>query len=259
MQDLVITLIQSRLSWEDRSANLDHLGKKIAALAEQTDLIILPEMFTTGFSMAPENIYEEEGGPAIDWMRNQAVLKNAVVCGSMIFKEKGSFYNRLVWMRPDGTHSTYDKRHLFRMADEHMHYTQGSKRLIEELKGWKIFPLICYDLRFPVWSRRITGNDYDCLIYIANWPERRNLHWKVLLQARAIENQSYCIGVNRVGEDGNGISHSGDSSVFGPRGELIYSKEHEENVAVVTLSKQELIAYRKAFPADRDADGFTID
>ncbi|MBA3706782.1 MAG: amidohydrolase, partial [Bacteroidetes bacterium] len=215
--DLKITIIQSNLHWENKEKNLEMFSKKIAAITDATDLIVLPEMFTTGFSMNPKKFAEIMSGPTIEWLKQKAREKKCVITGSFIAEENGNYFNRLVWMNSDGTYNTYDKRHLFRMADEHNHYNFGKSKLVVELKGWKICPLVCYDLRFPVWSRNVKS-EYDVLIYVANWPERRNHHWRTLLLARAIENQCYSIGVNRIGADGNSIAHSGDSTVIDPRG-----------------------------------------
>jgi predicted amidohydrolase len=256
MPDLNITLIQSELHWENVEANLAMFANKIAAFKEQTDLILLPEMFSTGFSMKPEKLAEEMNGSAIEWMKKQAKEKNAVICGSLIIKEQGKYYNRLIWMRPDGAFSVYDKRHLFRMGEENNHYSAGSSKITEEIKGWKILPLVCYDLRFPVWSRN--SDNYDLLLYVANWPERRNHAWKSLLIARAIENQSYVLGLNRVGNDGNNIYYSGDSSVINFKGEIIFQEANNELVKSFTLKKEPLEEYRKEFPVLMDRDEFEL-
>lgn len=269
MNDLKITIIQSALHWENKEMNLQMFSQKINDITESTDLIVLPEMFTTGFSMTPEKFAEPMEGSTVNWMKEKAKEKNCVIAGSFIYEEKGNFFNRLAWVNPDGSYSTYDKRHLFRMANEDGHYSAGQKKLIIELKGWKICPMVCYDLRFPVWSRNrlITSSEtditsryeYDLLIYVANWPEVRSYPWKTLLLARAIENQSFVVGLNRVGNDGNKIYHSGDSAVINARGEKISKTEaHEESTETVTLSYSELIAFRKTFPAILDADAFEI-
>jgi omega-amidase len=203
MNDLKITLIQSNLFWENKVKNLEQFSHKIDAISEATDLIVLPEMFTTGFSMSPEKLAENVNGETVKWMKATAHKKNCVVTGSFICEEGGNYFNRLLWVNADGTYSKYDKRHLFSMGDENNHYATGEEKLIVKLKGWKICPLICYDLRFPVWARNTKEASYDVLIYVANWPERRSYPWKTLLLARAIENQSYVIGSNRVGVDGN--------------------------------------------------------
>ncbi len=259
MEDLKITLIQSGLFWENKEKNLEQFSKKIADIKEATDLIILPEMFSTGFSMKPKNLAEGMNGQTVEWMKEQAHKKNCVLTGSFICEEGGHFFNRLLWVHPNGTYSKYDKRHLFSMGDEHNHYSAGEEKLVVKLKDWKICPLICYDLRFPVWARNTKDASYDVLIYVANWPERRAYPWKTLLLARAIENQSYVIGSNRVGPDGNDISHSGDSAVINAKGEIISKiKPHEEVSETVTLSYSELEEFRKAFPAIQDADSFEI-
>jgi predicted amidohydrolase len=256
--DLKVTIIQTNLHWENKEKNLQLFSKKIAANTVATDVIVLPEMFTTGFSMSPEKFAESMSGETMSWIKEKAKEKNCVITGSFIVEENGNYFNRLVLVKPDGTYSYYDKRHLFRMADEHRHYDFGKNKLVVEINGWKICPLICYDLRFPVWSRNIKS-EYDVLIYVANWPERRSHHWKTLLLARAIENQSYVIGVNRIGNDGNAISHSGDSAVINPRGEIISTtKANEESVETVKLNYAELVEYRKTFPAALDADNFKI-
>lgn len=269
MDDLKITIIQSSLHWENKEMNLDMFSQKINDIAGSTDLIILPEMFTTGFSMSPRKFAEPMNGPTVNWMKEKAKEKNCVITGSFICEENGNCFNRLVWVNPDGSFSTYDKRHLFRMANEDAHYSAGQKRIIVELKGWKICPMICYDLRFPVWSRNklvqqskeesSPGYEYDLLLYVANWPEVRSYPWKTLLLARAIENQSYVVGLNRVGNDGNKIYHSGDSAVINARGEIISkTTPREESTETITLNYSELLAYRKSFPAMLDADTFEI-
>ncbi|MFL5754547.1 MAG: nitrilase-related carbon-nitrogen hydrolase, partial [Bacteroidia bacterium] len=216
MSNLTITIVQSPLHWEAPDANLSMFNKKLDTITEATDLIVLPEMFTTGFAVEREHVAEEQEGKGLQWMRKKAKEKNCVITGSIAVKENGKLYNRLYWVEPDGNYKHYDKRHLFRMAKENNFFTPGERKIICELKGWKICPLICYDLRFPVWSRnkwtREEGGesrditlkaDYDVLIYVANWPEVRSFPWKSLLIARAIENQCYTIGVNRIGADGN--------------------------------------------------------
>ncbi|TAL60688.1 MAG: amidohydrolase [Bacteroidetes bacterium] len=272
MIDLNITIIQSNLHWENMDANLKMFSQKISSIKEKTDLIVLPEMFSTGFTMNNKAMAEPMYGKTVEWMKKKAKEKNCVITGSLIIEEKKKFYNRLVWMLPDGKFKIYDKRHLFRYAGEEKYYSAGKKKLIVELKGWKICPMICYDLRFPVWIRnRLTPNpspsgegrnsqmEYDVLLFVANWPERRNHPWKTLLMARAMENQAYIVGVNRIGNDGNNVSHSGDSAVINYKGESISkTKAHEESIETITLSKGELDEWRKAFPAWMDADQFTV-
>ncbi len=259
MNDLKITIIQSALYWENIDWNLELFAKKIDSIKEQTDLIVLPEMFTTGFTMQPELLAEGMSGKAVEWMKAQAQKKRCVITGSFVCEENGNYYNRLVWMRADGSFATYDKRHLFTMANEDKHYTAGSKKIIEEIKSWKICPLICYDLRFPVWARNKNDNRYDLLIYVANWPERRNHPWKTLLLARSIENQCYVAGVNRVGNDGNEIYHSGDSAVINFKGEILSkTPAHDECIETISLSYADLEEFRKQFPVLNDADEFHL-
>jgi predicted amidohydrolase len=255
MKNLRITLVQSSLHWENISANLEMFSQKLATVGE-TDLIVLPETFSTGFSMNPK-FAEEMNGSAIQWMAKTAKQRNCVVCGSLMIKAEGKFYNRLIWMNPDGSLNTYDKRHLFCMSDEPKFFTAGTERLIVELHGWKICPMICYDLRFPVWSRNL-HLEYDVLLYVANWPERRAQAWRYLLVARAIENQSYVIGANRVGNDGKDISHIGDSMVLDPLGNVLYHKMDEEDVSTVELNYAELKKLREQLPFLNDADEFVL-
>ena len=252
MENLRVTLIQTRQFWEDKAANLQQFEQKLSNLGGSTDLIILPEMFTTGFSMAPKQLAEPMEGPTMQWLKQMAAHTKAVVTGSFIAEEKGNYFNRLVWMRPDGNYQTYDKKHLFTLAKEHHHYTAGTKRLLVELKGWKIHPLICYDLRFPAWSRNV--DDYDLLFYVANWPDKRSAHWKALLVARAIENQCYTIGVNRVGSDKNGHYYSGDSSLIDYSGQVLFHHAHFETIETLSLSYENQQSYREKlnFLPDRD-------
>ncbi len=263
MQNLRITLIQTTLHWVDITANLDMLTHKVTGITEATDLIILPETFSTGFSMDPEKYAEEVSeSKAIAWMRTVAKQKNCVITGSLMLKENGKFFNRLIWMQPDGKFQHYNKRHLFTLSHEDEAFTSGHEKLTVELKGWKIRPLICYDLRFPVWSKNLPdedGNpDYDLLLYVANWPDKRAYAWKHLLIARAIENQAYVAGLNRVGNDGNDNYYSGDSMVLGPLGQVLYHKIQEEDVFTVELEYQQLEGLRKTFPFLKDADTFTL-
>ncbi|MCB0641885.1 MAG: amidohydrolase, partial [Phaeodactylibacter sp.] len=225
-------------------------------LAGKTDLIVLPEMFTTGFSMRSEDLAEPMDGPTVRWMQDQAEKLGAVLCGSFIAEERALYYNRLVWMRPDGQYFTYDKRHLFTLADEQDYFTPGSERLLVEWKGWTICPLICYDLRFPVWSRN-NGN-IDLLLYVANWPSKRRHAWKTLLRARAIENQCYTVGVNRIGTDANEHPYAGDSSCIDFAGEILYQAAQVEQVCQMELSHDAQESFRARFPFLRDADRFTI-
>ena len=255
MENLNITIIQSNLHWEEKQTNLDIFSRKIKYAPDSTDLIILPEMFTTGFSMNAKTLAEEMNGETVSWMQQHAVEKGCSIIGSFICKENEKYYNRLIWMNNKGVCSIYNKRHLFSMGDENNHYTAGTERLIVSLKGWKICPLICYDLRFPVWSRNTKSNPYDMLIYIANWPDLRIEAWNILLKARAIENQCFVAGVNRVGYDGNSMLHTGYSAVIDAKGQVICdTKKGEEDIKTVTLIFEELHDFRKKFPVLNDAD-----
>jgi len=319
MPPLTITLIQPDLYWEDKAANLQRLETLIAGIGDDTQLVVLPEMFSTGFSMRPEALAERMDGPTIAWMKQMAARKKIILTGSLIIEDRGRYFNRLIWMLPNGQYGVYDKRHRFAYAGEDGHYTAGHKRLIASVNGWRVNLLVCYDLRFPVWSRQqlqeplapppdlrstqgqpspsgqsshshqdrpshapqtplspapsttpnpelpltIPGStpepEYDLLVYVANWPERRSHAWKTLLQARAIENQSYVVGVNRVGNDGNNIYHSGDSMIVDPLGEVLYHAPAEESIFTVTLQREKLEEVRARFPFWKDADRFTID
>lgn len=255
MRNLTVALVQTPLHWADPARNRSHFAGLLDE-ARGADLIVLPEMFTTGFTMNARELAEPMSSLTMAWMRDQAFRLQAVVSGSFIAEEGGRHYNRLVWMRPDGTYEHYDKRHLFRMAGENQAYAPGNQRLVVELKGFRICPLICYDLRFPVWAR--CRNDYDVLIYVANWPERRRDAWNALLKARAIENLSYCIGVNRVGEDANGLKYAGDSCVIDPTGQVLFHQSEDPVVHLHRLSLENLQAVRMAFPAHLDADAFAL-
>jgi len=254
---LSVTLIQSNLLWEDKAGNLKHFQNKIENITEATDLIILPEMFTTGFSMTPEPFAEKMGGKTVNWMQKMAKSANAAIAGSIIIKDNADYLNRFLFVKPDGEYHYYDKRHLFAMAGEGELYTQGKENILIEYKGWRIRPLICYDLRFPVWSRNTDG--YDLLIYVANWPEKRIAHWRALLQARAIENQAYVVAVNRIGLDGNNYRYSGDSAIYDPMGEKISkTKPNEESVETLSISTELIKNSRKALPFLNDKDDFIV-
>ncbi len=262
MNNLLVSVIQTDLFWEDKTANLAMLEEKLATLPH-TELVVLPEMFSTGFSMQPALLAEPMDGPTINWMKQMAAKYRIILTGSVIIAEEGDYFNRLIWMLPNGQLGYYDKRHLFAYAGENQHFSAGNKRLIASAKGWKINLQICFDLRFPVWSRQsITPNhqapEYDLLLYVANWPERRSLAWKTLLQARAIENQCYVVGVNRVGHDGNGVFHSGDSMIVGPLGEIIYQAPPSEAIYTHSLSQEALAEARGKFPFWKEADTFHI-
>ena len=261
MSTLTLTGIQTHLHWEDAAANRKMLEEKIKSISNRTEIILLPETFSTGFSMKPKELAETMEGETLAWLKRISAEKKAVIAGSVIIKENENYYNRLIWMLPNGQYGVYDKRHLFNYAGEGREFTSGPKRLIASVKGWKINLLVCYDLRFPVWARQQLqdgGPEYDLLIYVANWPERRNHAWKTLLQARAIENQCYVAGLNRVGEDGNNIYHSGDSMVVDPMGEVLYTKAHDEDIFTVTLHKEKLEEVRTKLPFWKDGDNFMI-
>ena len=264
-----VSLLQPNLYWHDPVANRAMLEEQIMALPHPTDLVVLPEMFTTGFTMDAQSVAEVPNLTTMRWLRQMAQQTDAVVTGSYVVREGGGpmgrlFYNRLVWMQPDGRFDTYDKRHLFRMAGEDAIYTAGNRRIIKEWRGWRICPLVCYDLRFPVWSRNVrpgTPNEfaYDLLLYVANWPAPRQMAWDILLQARAVENLSYVVGVNRVGADGNGSAYTGGSAVVDPMGAVLFRQADTEAVHQQTLSLDALRTFRERFPANLDADQFTMD
>ena len=261
MSTLSITTIQSNLIWEDKPANLRLLEQKINSLEEKTEIIVLPEMFNTGFSMKPELLAETMEGESVEWMKRISRENGVVLTGSLMIEEAGKYFNRLVWMLPNGQYGYYDKRHLFVFGEEDKHYKPGNKRLIASVKGWKINLLVCYDLRFPVWARQQVnenGAEYDVLIYVANWPERRSHAWKTLLCARAIENQCYVVGVNRVGSDANNIYYSGNSLIIDPLGQVLYHMADEEDVNTIILQKELLEEVRTKFPFWKDADPFNI-
>jgi omega-amidase len=261
--DLRITLVQSDLHWENREANLNHLNAHLSTITDPTDIVVLCEMFTTGFSMDAQRIaeiHDAENMRTLNWMRAWAKKLDAVITGSIAVNEEGTYYNRLYWVLPDGRINTYDKRHTFTFAGEDKHYAKGFARIIEEWRGWRICPLICYDLRFPVWSRNtlVEGEPaYDVLIYVANWPEVRRAPWQKLLQARAIENQCYVCAVNRVGSDVNGNLYRGDSAVIDARGDyMLHLDDGEEHVRTVVCSGTALDDFRKKFPVLMDGDYF---
>ena len=262
MQNLKVTLIQSDLVWENRDANLRNFEEKIAAAGRETDIIVLPEMFSTGFSMKPEEFAEPEGAATVEWMRAQALKSGAAVTGSIMVEDVGSFYNRLLFVEPGGRVSFYDKRHLFSMGGEDNHFAAGKNDVIINYKGVNIKFLICYDLRFPVWAKNNYRNDryeYDVLLIVANWPAVRSRVWKTLLSARAIENQAYVVGVNRIGNDGNGLPHSGNSNVVDPKGiPVLDDVANEEFIKTVSLDIAGLYEFRDKFTVGPDWDIFDI-
>jgi predicted amidohydrolase len=256
MANLRVSLVQTDLVWENPTANCAQLEEKLASLAGQTDVIVLPEMFATGFSMT-ESGAEIGRGPALQWMQLQANRLGALVVGSLKVKHGSSFYNRLYAVEPSGTYTAYDKRHLFRMGGEHEFYQAGDQQVIVTYKGWKLALFICYDLRFPVWSRNV-GMVYDAAIYVANWPAPRANAWRTLLQARAIENLAYVIGVNRVGTDANDLAYAGDSLLVDFKGGLVLDLKAEDQILTAEMSVSELADFRAKFPAHLDADSFSL-
>lgn len=256
-QQLNITLIQPDIVWEDKQANLQQYEQYIAGIQEKREVVVLPEMFSTGFSMAPDKLAEPMSGNSVLWMKDMAHKYRCILTGSLIIEDDGQYYNRLLWVQPDGQLGYYDKRHLFAYGNEDKHYTPGEKRLIVQVKGWRICLLVCYDLRFPIWARN-HNEEYDMLLYVANWPERRSLAWKTLLQARAIENMSYVVGVNRIGTDAKDINYSGESSVFSPLGEKLWQQPAGVLTHTVTLDKDALLQARKDYPFLKDADKFLL-
>ncbi|MFN7707842.1 MAG: amidohydrolase [Sphingobacteriia bacterium] len=256
-----ITLVQADLAWEQPEQNRSMLDELLATTTG-SDLILLPEMFTTGFSMQAARLAEPTDGPTLAWMRHLAARKDALVCGSFIATEGGRYYNRMLGVQPDGSYTAYDKRHLFRMAGEQEVYEAGDQRPILHWRGWRILPLVCYDLRFPVWSRNHIDHTelaYDLALYVANWPERRSAHWQKLLAARAIENQAYVAGVNRVGKDGLDHVYAGHSALYDYQGEVLCGlSPHQVGVATCTLSLNSLRQYRDRFPAWMDQDTFSL-
>jgi predicted amidohydrolase len=253
-----LTLVQSALIWQNAAANRHQFTRKLAGLVGTTDLVVLPEMFTTGFSMDVAQLAEPMEGPTMEWLIKTAEYLGSAVVGSFICAENGCYYNRLAFVRPDGRYDCYDKRHLFGLGGEQDFFTSGNNSLVVTWEGFRIRPLICYDLRFPVWSRNQVEEPYDLLLYIANWPSRRAQHWRALLTARAIENQSFVAGINIVGSDGNGLEYAGDSTLVNFSGEQIFQLSAQEGVFTVHLDTSALIQYRAALPFLRDADLFVL-
>lgn len=251
---LRLTLLQTALHWENPQANRDHFTERLAYI-EDTDVVLLPEMFTTGFSMNTEAYAEPaKNGPTVTWMIRQAERHQTAIGGSIMVRDGEAFYNRFYWVQPDGVVVHYNKKHLFSMAKEDEVYTAGNDLVIIEYKGWRIAPFVCYDLRFPAWNRNL--RNYDLALYVANWPAVRAHHWRSLLTARAIENLAYIAAVNRVGTDGKGHEYSGDSSIIGPSGRLLAYQAYSEGVLQATLDRTELLAVRKQYPFLLDRDGF---
>jgi len=256
MDNLTIAYIQSDLVWEDSLANLNKFENYFKQI-EQADLVILPEMFNTGFTMNVKQFAQPKNGHVTQWLKSQALQNNFAIMGSTIISNEANYFNRLLMIYPCTELKWYDKRHLFRMGNEHQTFTAGERIRVFPYIGWRIRPLICYDLRFPVWSRNL--NNYDLLVYVANWPAPRREVWKTLLKARAIENQCYVVGVNRIGKDGMNIEYAGDSMVINPKGEIISEvPEHTEGIGIATISLPELNSFRKKFPVHLDSDNFQI-
>jgi predicted amidohydrolase len=259
IENLKITVFQAYIFWENIDKNLQNLSLRLASgLREKTDLIVLPEMFNTGFSMNVTQLAETMSGKTVQWMKDTAAKFNCVICGSLIINEDDKYYNRMVWMNADGNYEYYDKTHLFGMGDEDKNFSRGNKNtVVVELKGWKIRLAICYDLRFPVWLRNVDVH-YDILLLVASWPDKRSAHWRSLIQARAIENQAYVVGVNRVGHDGEQVYHSGQSTCIDPLGNTIYYKPEDEDLYTFSISYTELEKTRRQFPFLKDADPFKL-
>ena len=262
VENLQVALIQTDLYWQDRGANLANLEEKIWSMEQSVDLIILPEMFPTGFTMDVKEMAEPMNFTTTKWMKQMAAQTKAVLTGSVIIKESGKFFNRLLWVTPEGEVTSYDKRHLFRMAHEEKYFDMGQQNIMVELKGWKILPQICYDLRFPVWSRNMGDVEgkglYDLAFYIASWPASRIAAWDILLKARAVENLAYTIGVNRTGIDGNDIPYNGHSGAYDFKGSPMAFSEDKEEILYADLSHQQLREFREKFPAWMDADRFSL-
>jgi omega-amidase len=262
MSNLKVTIVQSDLKWQDIDHNLKHFETVIEPLKASTDIIILPEMFTTGFSMNTKALAETMNGKSVQWMLKMSAYSGAAVCGSLIIKEEiaadaPQYFNRFIWAEPNGTIFTYDKHHLFSLVEENKHFVAGNQPIIIEFKGWKIQPFICYDLRFPVWCRNFA--EADLQIYVANWPVKRIAHWNALLKARAIENQCYTVGVNRIGNDNNDVYHSGDSGIYSFSGDAFFTVKDVFEVHTEELSLQDLKTHRKYYPFLADRDTFTIE
>ncbi|MBB5621035.1 putative amidohydrolase [Pedobacter cryoconitis] len=258
INNLKITIFQAYLFWENIDKNLQNISLRLSSgVKEKTDLIVLPEMFNTGFSMNAKELAEEMDGKTMTWMADSAARYDCVVTGSLIIKENNNYYNRMIWMLPTGEYQHYDKRHLFGMGEEDKTYTSGQDKIVVELKGWKIRLAVCYDLRFPVWLR---NNDpsYDVLLIVASWPDKRIPHWKALIPARAIENQSYVVAVNRVGHDGKEVYHSGHSMCIDAFGNTVYYKPEDEDLYTFSINYDDLIKIRRDFPFLKDADQFKL-
>ena len=257
MQTLTVSIIQADLHWHDATRNRKQFAAVIQSIDQETDLVVLPEMFTTGFTMDAQTFAEKMDGESIAWIKEMAAAANASICGSLIIEEGGKYFNRFIHVTPGGDLHTYDKRHLFRLANEQRHFMPGNVRTTFEINGFRICPMVCYDLRFPVWSRN--RDDYDVLLYVANWPSPRQFAWDTLLRARAIENLSYVVGVNRNGVDGNDLPYTGGSCVVDFLGADLASLQDKNGVETIVLDKQTLMDFRQRFAFDQDADTFSVE
>jgi predicted amidohydrolase len=255
---LRLTLVQADTRWHDAAGNRAALGAALANVAPGTDLVVLPEMFSTGFTMASTDVAERMDGPTVAWLSAEARRLDAAIVGSVVVEDEARCFNRLIWATPDGALRTYDKRHLFRMADEHLHYGAGAERLLVSWRGFRICPLVCYDLRFPVFARNRRDGEYDVLLVVANWPAARQQAWNTLLRARAIENQCWSVGVNRVGVDGKGLAYRGGSAVYDWLGDAHLEVFDDPGVFTVRLALAPLSSHRRDFPVWRDADAFEL-
>lgn len=253
--DLRIAVVQSNIIWQNVESNLTHLSNLLSPLSGSTDIIVLPEMFTTGFTMNPSFVKPDEQEITLLWMKNMAADFSSAVCGSIVFYEKEKYYNRFVWVDQEGKFSFYDKQHLFSFAGEHLHYTRGNEKIVIQYKGWRILPQICYDLRFSESSMNVLGH-YDILLYVANFPSARQYAWIHLLISRAIENQSYTIGVNRVGTDGNNHEYQGGSVILSFDGSPLSKAGEEEQIVTYSLRFDDQMAFRAQFPFLRDIKVF---
>lgn len=254
---LNISIIQAQLSWENKEANLKKFESLLDTIPQETHIVTLPEMFSTGFSMNAAALAETMDGTTFQWLKTQAIRTKKIITGSFIVQEEGQFFNRLIWMMPNGEFYVYNKKHLFSKANEHLHFTAGDSKLVVQVNGWKILVQVCYDLRFPLWARQEKTN-YDVLLNIANWPKVRAHAWQTLLRARAIENQAFVIACNVVGKDGNNLEYAGNSAAIDYLGETIWEQENTEAIGFVSLQKEPLLQFRKEYPFLADRDNFLL-
>jgi len=259
MQTLTLTLLQTATHWHDPARNRSHFETLLDQVPSASQLVVLPEMFSTGFTMDSATVAESMDGATVNWMLEQAQQRQKVLCGSLVIKEQGQFFNRMLWVQPNGEMQIYDKGHLFRMAGEDEHYSEGTRRVVVDFQGWRICLSVCYDLRFPVWLRN--DQKYDLLLCVANWPEARRDIWQTLLRARAVESQAFCAGVNIIGTDGAGVVYGGGSAVYHGDGKvLVDPEEHlsKQRIITQTLDLAELDTMRSSFPVALDADAFAL-